>query len=79
MRKTVLSGRLVRSHAALIEKTLMEVNAAAGFPPKSSYIYRVFGSDKVQLSTINRVARALGVRACDILEEVEEENPESNE
>ncbi|RIK43690.1 MAG: hypothetical protein DCC55_04975 [Chloroflexi bacterium] len=71
MRKTILSRRLVKARAAMIDKTLMEISAAAGFPPASGYIYRTLDRDNVQLSTINRIAAALGCSARDILEEVE--------
>jgi hypothetical protein len=73
MKRTVLSERLVRSKAALIEKTLNEVSEAAGFAAGSGYLYRLFGRDNIQLNTVNRIARVLGCGACEILEEVEEE------
>jgi DNA-binding Xre family transcriptional regulator len=78
MRKTILSRRLVKVRAAMIDKTLMEISAAAGFPPASGYIYRTLDRDNVQLSTVNRIAAALGCSAGDILEEVEmDDQPEA--
>lgn len=73
MRKTILSGRLVRARAALLEKSMTDLNTDAGFPSKSTYIYRLFGRDNIHLGTVNRIAAALGCSACEILEEVEEE------
>lgn len=75
MPKTVLSRRLVRSRAALINKSLLEINDEAGFPPGSGYIYRILDRNNIHLATIDRVAVALGCKVCDILEEIEEETP----
>lgn len=71
MKKTILSKRLVKSKAALLELTLNEVNDRAGFPKGSGYIYRLFGRDNVQLDTISRIARVLECPVRDIIEEVE--------
>lgn len=71
MKKTVLSKRLVKSKAALLELSLNDVNDLAGFPKGSGYIYRLFGRENVQLNTINRIARVLECPARDIMEEIE--------
>lgn len=68
-KKTVLSDRLVKSKAALKGMPLNQVNKEAGFGP--NYIYRLWGADTMQLSTVNKIAEVLGCRACDLLEEVE--------
>ncbi len=68
-KRTVLSDRLVKSKAALKGIPLSRVNTEAGFGP--NYIYRLWGTDKMQLSTINKIADVLGCKACDLLEEVE--------
>lgn len=73
-KRTVLSDRLVKSKAALKGIPLSQVNAEAGFGP--NYIYRLWGTDKMQLSTINKIADVLGCKSCDLLEEVEVADPE---
>jgi hypothetical protein len=75
VKKTVLSKRLVKSKAALLELSLNDVNDKAGFPKGSGYIYRLFGRDNVQLDTINRIARVLECPARDIIEEIEVRSP----
>lgn len=71
MIKTVLSARKVKSRAALKEMTLQQINDAAGFGP--GYIYRLWGSEDILVSTVNRIAQALDCGVCDLLEEVEVE------
>lgn len=68
-KKTVLSGRLVKSKAALQELSLNELNDKAGFG--TNYIYRLWDKDKVTLESVNKIASVLGCSACDLLEEVE--------
>jgi DNA-binding Xre family transcriptional regulator len=67
--RTVLSGRLVKSKAAYLEISLDEVNKRAGLG--TNYIYRLWGKDSVQLSTLNKIANVLGCKVNEILEEVE--------
>ncbi len=69
MKKTILSKRNVNVRAAMAETSLREANDAAGFGP--NYIYQISYSDGVVLSTVNRLAAALGCSALDLLEEVE--------
>lgn len=63
----VLSERRTKAAAALAGLTLEEVNKAAGLGV--GYISRKWGSDAVQLATINRVAAIIGCAAIDLLEE----------
>ena len=63
----VLSERRTKAAAALAGLTLEEVNKAAGLG--GGYISRKWGSDAVQLATINRVAAIIGCAAIDLLEE----------
>ena len=79
MRKTILSSRLVHSRAELLEKSLLSISRAAGLPTKAGYIYRLLGRDNVHLSTVNRIALALGCSVCDILEEIEVDDDETEE
>jgi hypothetical protein len=79
MRKTILSSRLVHSRAELLGKSLLSISQAAGLPTKSGYIYRLLGRDNVHLSTVNRIALALRCRVCDILEEIEVDDDETEE
>lgn len=69
--KTILSSKKMRIHAAIAGKTLESAGAEVGI--KNGYIYRVGDKDTASLSTVNRIAQALGCRVCDLLEEVEEE------
>lgn len=69
MKKTVLSGRIVKSRAAFQEISLTDLNNKAGFGP--NYIHRLWGKDTMQLSTINRIAGVLGCRVHDLLEEID--------
>lgn len=66
---TVLSERLVKSRAALLGKPINQVNDHAGLGP--GYIYRLWNTEKVQLSTVNKIAHVLECKACDLLEEIE--------
>lgn len=76
-RKSVLSGRIVKSKAALAGMSLTEVNDKAGFG--TNYINRLWDKDKVTLESINKIAQVLGCKACDLLEEVvEDETEEGN-
>ena len=53
--------------------SLLDVNNAAGMG--TNYIYRIGDySENLVLSTINRIAAALGCSALDLLEEVEVED-----
>jgi DNA-binding Xre family transcriptional regulator len=70
-KKLVLSGRLVKSKAVMAGMTLTELNDKAGF--SKNYIGRLWDRDNMQLSTIVRVAKALEVGVCDLLEEREVE------
>ena len=70
MKKTVLSKKLTEIATIRQDKTLVRVNDEAGFGP--NFIYRLWGRDNIQLSTVNRIANVLGCSACDILEEIEE-------
>jgi hypothetical protein len=74
MKNSVVSSRKTKSYAALAGLTLNELNDAAGFG--NNYIYRLWGSDSVNLVTLNRIAATLSahgvdVRAADLLEEVD--------
>ncbi len=63
----VLSDRKTKAAAAMAGMPLEEINKAAGLGV--GYISRKWGSDAVQLATINRVARIIGCTAIDLLEE----------
>jgi DNA-binding Xre family transcriptional regulator len=67
--RTVLSGRLVKSKAAYLRISLDEVNKRAKLG--KGYIYRLWGRDTVQLSTLNKIANVLGCKVSEILEEIE--------
>jgi DNA-binding Xre family transcriptional regulator len=69
MKKTILSGRIVKSKAAFLGISLSDLNDRAGFG--SNYIYRLWDRDKVTLESVNKIASVLGCKACDLLEEVE--------
>lgn len=71
---SVLSDKRVKGYASFAGVTLEQINAEAGFGP--NYIYKLWGRDNIQLSTINRIVAVLRthgveVSACDLLEEVE--------
>lgn len=69
MKKTVLSGRIVKSKAAFLGLSLTELNDKAGFG--TNYIYRLWDKDAVTLESVNRIATVLGCGVCDLLEDVE--------
>lgn len=69
MRKTVLSGRIVKSKAAYMGISLNDLNNSAGFG--TNYIYRLWDKDRVTLESVNKIAAVLDCRACDLLEEIE--------
>jgi DNA-binding Xre family transcriptional regulator len=67
---TVLSKHKVEVQAVINRMSLVDVNNAAGLG--TNYIYRISDyADNLMLSTINRIAAALGCSALDLLEEVE--------
>ena len=70
MKKLILSERKTKAQAALAGVTIKEINERAELG--HSYISRKWGSDKVTLATVNRVAQTLGCAPGDLLEEVEE-------
>ena len=70
-RRTVLSGRLVKSRAALLGKSLQDVNNEAKFG--TNYIYRLWDRETVTLETINKIADVLNCEACDLVEVIEVE------
>lgn len=72
MSKMILSRRLVRAKAAMLDKTLEEVGEAAGMRPGQNYIYRVLDSDGVTLRTLDKIAQALGCEICEIIERMPE-------
>ncbi len=69
--KLILSSRRMKIAAAKAEMSLREVNDAAGFGP--NYIYRIGDTDGVLLTTVNRIAAALGCDSAELLEPVEME------
>ena len=73
MKTSVLSENKVKGYTNFAGITLEQVNAEAGFGP--NYIYRLYGRDNIQLSTINRIVAVLrnhgvDVSTSDLLEEV---------
>lgn len=68
---TVLSERLVKSRSAMLGKPINQVNDEAELGP--GYIYRLWNTERVQLSTVNKIAKVLECRACDLMEEIETE------
>lgn len=69
-KRLVLSERKTKSAAALADITLEKINEGAGLGV--GYISRKWGSDTVQLATINRVASIIGCSALDLVEEIQE-------
>lgn len=70
---TVLSERLVKSRAAYLGKSLMDVNIETGLG--NGYIYRLWNRSNVTLKTIDRIAKALDCSFFDLVEDVEKEMP----
>ena len=68
-KRLVLSERKTKSAAALADITLEKINEGAGLGV--GYISRKWGSDTVQLATINRVASIIGCSALDLVEEIQ--------
>ena len=66
----VLSSKKMKVEAAKAEMSLREVNDAAGFGP--NYIYRLGDSEGILLTTVNRIANALGCNPLDLLDVTEE-------
>lgn len=69
MKKYVLSERKTKSVAALAGLTLTELNVKAGLG--ASYMSRKWGKDNIELSTVNKIAAAIGCSTIDLLEETE--------
>lgn len=73
----VFNGRSAKAKAALAGRSLESYGQEAGLG--HGYVYRLNGRDKMTLQTVNRLARAMGCQAKDLLEEVAEESEGTNE
>lgn len=69
---TVLDETKVKIEAIKAGKSLRQVNDEAGLG--INYIYRCFGTSKIQLATIDAIANALGCSIFDLLTEEDERN-----
>jgi DNA-binding Xre family transcriptional regulator len=66
----VFSGRQAKAKAALAGGSLESFGKAAGLG--HGYVYRLNGRESMSLETVNRLARALGCQAADLLVEIQE-------
>lgn len=64
---TVLDETKVKIKAIEAGKSLRQINDEAGLG--INYIYRCFGTNKIQLATVDAIAGALGCSVFDLLSE----------
>lgn len=72
-KRMVFSERKTKAAAALAGITLDDVNERAGLG--IAYVSRKWGRDNLELTTLNRIADAIGCSAVDLLEEVAGDAP----
>lgn len=70
IRTTIFSERLLRSQCALRGLTLRELNDQV-FKPGNNFIYTLLNKERINVKTINRIARVLECSVCDMLEEID--------